>query len=82
MPTPWWKTSSGIYVAAFLVVGLAAATSTTVTGRSNIARNAKEGGTPISFVLDTRTEPLAALSRGPQGEEVQEEDDGAEQQEQ
>ena len=34
VPTPWWKTSSGIYVAAFLVVSLAAATSTTISEES------------------------------------------------
>ena len=34
----------------------------------NIAEAAREAGTPITFVLDTRTEPLAILYRGPQGE--------------
>ncbi|MBS3764080.1 MAG: hypothetical protein KGZ25_12350 [Planctomycetes bacterium] len=34
-----------------------------------IARKARESGSPISFVLDTKTEPLGALYRGPQGRE-------------
>jgi phosphonate transport system permease protein len=34
IPPPWWRTSVGIYVAVFLVVGLAAATSTTVDEES------------------------------------------------
>ena len=34
-----------------------------------IAQKAREAGTPITFVLDTRTEPLAALYRGPQDRE-------------
>ncbi len=33
-----------------------------------IAQKAREAGTPITFVLDTRTEPLAVLYRGPQEE--------------
>ncbi len=35
----------------------------------NIAQTAREEGSPISFVLDTRTEPLSVLYTGPQGSE-------------
>ncbi|MFP4028942.1 MAG: protease modulator HflC [Candidatus Brocadiia bacterium] len=35
-----------------------------------IARKARESGTPISYVLDTKTEPLGALHRGPQERET------------
>ncbi len=34
----------------------------------NIAETAREDGSPISFVLDTRSEPLSVLYSGPQGE--------------
>ncbi len=33
----------------------------------NIAESAREEGAPISFVLDTRSEPLSVLYSGPQG---------------
>jgi membrane protease subunit HflC len=36
-----------------------------------IAQKARESEAPISFVLDTQTEPLSALYRGPQGEGIQ-----------
>ena len=32
----------------------------------NIAEKARESGTPITFVLDTQTEPLGVLYTGPQ----------------
>ena len=48
VPVPWWRTSSGLFVVSFLVVGLAAAVSVTVN-RESLTRLFTQAGRTVKF---------------------------------